>query len=146
MTRTARASYPRAVVKDRSANRQGLDVHHMRKDGGGQHNWGKLTDEADFEAAAINDNEPVAQDEMSTVNRKESRSVSPPSKPQMSRSTSNLSGEDLEKARKYRKHALKPGNIDLAEIARTSAAAVSPPSEMSLNRRFGSSENIGSNA
>lgn len=73
MTRTARASYPRAVVKDRSANRSGVDNYNMRKDGGGQHNWGKLTDERDLEFAAMDDNELAPEESTQATSRKESR-------------------------------------------------------------------------
>ena len=54
MTRTARATYPRAVLKDRSESRSGLDPS-IRKDGAGQHNWGSIADERDLESAAIED-------------------------------------------------------------------------------------------
>ena len=54
MTRTARAAYPRAVLKDRSESRSGLDSS-IRKDGAGQHNWGSIADERDLETAAIED-------------------------------------------------------------------------------------------
>jgi Hyaluronan / mRNA binding family len=54
MTRTARAAYPRAVIKDRSESRTGLDPS-IRKSGAGHHNWGSLADELHLEAAAIDD-------------------------------------------------------------------------------------------
>jgi hypothetical protein len=54
MTRTARAAYPRAVNKDRSASRNGLDPS-IRKGGAGHHNWGSLADEYSLEEAAIGD-------------------------------------------------------------------------------------------
>jgi len=44
MTRTARAISPRAIIKDRSLNRSGLDKN-IRKEGAGQHNWGRPEDE-----------------------------------------------------------------------------------------------------
>lgn len=56
MTRTARAAYPRAVIKDRSESRTGLDPS-MRKSGAGHHNWGSLADEFHLETAAIGDEE-----------------------------------------------------------------------------------------
>ena len=56
MTRTARASYPRAAMKDRSENRTGLDPS-MRKNGAGQHNWGSMQDERDLELSAAVDEE-----------------------------------------------------------------------------------------
>ena len=51
MTRTERASYPRALMKDRSESRSGLDPN-VRKAGGGQHNWGKIQDEYQIETMA----------------------------------------------------------------------------------------------
>jgi hypothetical protein len=54
MTRTARAAYPRAVIKDRSESRSGLDSS-LRKAGAGHHNWGSLADERQLEFAALND-------------------------------------------------------------------------------------------
>lgn len=41
MTRTARATYPRAALKDRSQSRSGMDKS-LKKDGAGRGNWGKL--------------------------------------------------------------------------------------------------------
>jgi len=54
MTRTARAAYPRAVLKDRSESRSGRDPS-IRKDGAGQHNWGSIADEQQLEFNAIED-------------------------------------------------------------------------------------------
>jgi len=54
MTRTARAAYPRAIIKDRSESRSGLDPS-IRKSGAGHHNWGSLADELHLETAAIDD-------------------------------------------------------------------------------------------
>ena len=54
MTRTARATYPRAVIKDRSESRSGLDSS-MRKSGAGHHNWGSIADEFSLESAAMED-------------------------------------------------------------------------------------------
>ena len=56
MTRTARSSFPRAISKDRSESKSGTDKH-MRKDGGGPHGWGRITDEQQLENAAIEDEE-----------------------------------------------------------------------------------------
>ena len=54
MTRTARAAYPRAVLRDRSESRSGIDTS-IRKDGAGQHNWGSIADEGQLEFDAIAD-------------------------------------------------------------------------------------------
>lgn len=56
MTRTERAAFPRAVVKDRSESKSGLDKS-IRKGGAGQHNWGRLSDERDLEDAGLADEE-----------------------------------------------------------------------------------------
>lgn len=54
MTRTARAAYPRAILKDRSESRSGLDSS-IRKHGAGQHNWGSINDEHTLETDAMDD-------------------------------------------------------------------------------------------
>lgn len=61
MTRTARASHPRALNRDRSESRTGLD-NSIRKGGAGGHNWGSLADESLLEARALDDEdmEPIA--------------------------------------------------------------------------------------
>jgi hypothetical protein len=56
MTRTERAGFPRALKRDRSESKSGLDKS-IRKNGGGQHNWGSINDEAFLEAAALKDEE-----------------------------------------------------------------------------------------
>lgn len=56
MTRTARSSFPRAIYKDRSESKSGTDKH-MRKDGGGPHGWGRISDERRLENDAILDEE-----------------------------------------------------------------------------------------
>jgi hypothetical protein len=56
MTRTERSAFPRAVIKDRSESRSGLNKA-LRKNGGGQHNWGSLADEGALEYTAIADEE-----------------------------------------------------------------------------------------
>lgn len=54
MTRTERAAYPRALVRDRSQSKSGLD-NHIRKGGGGRHNWGSIANEGQLETAALDD-------------------------------------------------------------------------------------------
>lgn len=56
MTRTARAVFPRAVNKDRSESKTGLD-RSIRKGGAGQHNWGSLSDERELEYGDMEDDE-----------------------------------------------------------------------------------------
>ncbi|PPQ69981.1 hypothetical protein CVT25_001533 [Psilocybe cyanescens] len=133
MTRTARAAYPRAVIKDRSESRSGLDTS-LRKSGAGHHNWGSLADEHTLEAAALEDDqleEQVGEISTTVEDTNSSRSISPAhGKPDMVRSTSGMSEEELQKARQFRKNAFKnPGDIDLSAIARTSAAVVGSPTQ-----------------
>jgi hypothetical protein len=54
MTRTERSVYPRAVLRDRSESKSGLDKS-LRKGGAGGHNWGKLADERMLEDTAFDD-------------------------------------------------------------------------------------------
>jgi hypothetical protein len=54
MTRTERAGFPRALGRDRSESKSGLDKS-LRKNGAGQHNWGNLADEGYLESAALED-------------------------------------------------------------------------------------------
>lgn len=54
MTRTERSVFPRAMLKDRSESRSGLDKS-LRKNGAGPHNWGSLDDERELEYAAMDD-------------------------------------------------------------------------------------------
>ncbi|KAF8957537.1 hypothetical protein BDZ97DRAFT_1924552 [Flammula alnicola] len=146
MTRTARAAYPRAIIKDRSESRSGLDSS-MRKSGAGQHNWGSIADERQLENAALEDvsldeeesGEPHAATEDLAASSSSTRSVSPSHKSEISSSPSaGLSQEELEKARQFRKNAFKKtAEIDLSAIARTSAAVGSPPADASFVRRPG---------
>ncbi|KAH7928355.1 hypothetical protein BV22DRAFT_1192907 [Leucogyrophana mollusca] len=120
MTRTERSAFPRALVRDRSESKSGLDKS-IRKNGGGQHNWGSLADEGYLEAAGLEDeqNEFAEVAAQPDVDRK----------PTMERKTSSISEEERQDARKFRKGALKGQDIDLSAIARTSAAvSISPPS------------------
>lgn len=54
MTRTERATSPRALMKDRSEARNGYD-NSLRKGGAGAHNWGSLDDEGRFEREGLDD-------------------------------------------------------------------------------------------
>lgn len=56
MTRTERASYPRAINKDRSESKNAMDKS-LPKHGAGPHNWGSYEDELDLETAADYDEE-----------------------------------------------------------------------------------------
>lgn len=69
MTRTARATFPRALIRDRSESKSGLDKS-FRKGGGGQHNWGSIADEGYLEAAALQDEQ---QDSSTESDSRDSR-------------------------------------------------------------------------
>ncbi|KAI0074265.1 hypothetical protein K474DRAFT_1665608 [Panus rudis PR-1116 ss-1] len=62
MTRTERASYPRAIVKDRSEPKNAMDKR-IPKNGAGPHNWGSLEDEPELEAQAEYDEEQELQED-----------------------------------------------------------------------------------
>ncbi|KAJ3864233.1 MAG: hypothetical protein NXY57DRAFT_1027840 [Lentinula lateritia] len=118
MTRTARATYPRAALKDRSQSRSGMDKS-LKKDGAGRGNWGKLGeveyddeyDEESYEAETENlDASETGSEASSTLELK--RSVS--------------DQKEVEAARAFRKRALS-GTVDLSSIARTSVAVSGSP-------------------
>ncbi|KAJ8521593.1 hypothetical protein ONZ45_g1777 [Pleurotus djamor] len=116
MTRTERSVNPRAVIRDRSESKSGLDKS-MPKNGAGTHNWGSFADERELEDAALADE----QQDLGNA-RSKSHDKSPV------RSPSGMTPEDVQKAKEFRKNALKADGIDLAAIARTSAAvSTSPP-------------------
>ncbi|KAG5653784.1 hypothetical protein H0H81_010454 [Sphagnurus paluster] len=127
MTRTARASFPRAIVRDRSESKSGLDKS-IRKNGAGAHSWGSLADEKDLEYAAMDDEELEFEQELS-----ESDNLSTSSEPleekkiELQRPNSTLTSDELETARKFRKNALKTTDLDLSAIARTSSAVSTSP-------------------
>jgi hypothetical protein len=73
MTRTARSSFPRAVRKDRSESKSGLDKS-LRKNGAGMHNWGSIADEKTLEFAALDDEELEFDDNESTSDSLSSQS------------------------------------------------------------------------
>jgi len=114
MTRTERSIFPKAVNRDRSESKSGMDKS-LRKHGAGTHNWGSLTDQADLEYDAYDDN-----DELDVK-----RDVQ--EKPVIERRASSTTEEDRESAREYRQRALSKDGIDLAAIARTSSAVSGSP-------------------
>lgn len=73
MTRTARSAFPRAVVRDRSESKSGLDKS-IRKNGGGGHNWGSLADEQTLEFAAMDDEDLEFEDAEETSDTQSSHS------------------------------------------------------------------------
>ncbi|KAF8702193.1 hypothetical protein AX14_014481 [Amanita brunnescens Koide BX004] len=126
MTRTERASYPRAVLRDRSLSRSGLNTQ-LRKGGAGRHNWGDLDHEQELQFQAEHDEEreleSLSEDKIPNAT---ATSEDEQNKPELSRSTSSMSEEELQRAMNIRKNALKK-DIDLATIARTSPAISSSP-------------------
>ncbi|KAF9653655.1 hypothetical protein BDM02DRAFT_1635491 [Thelephora ganbajun] len=131
MTRTERSISPRAIIKDRSESKSGMDKA-LRKGGAGGHNWGNINEEYLLEAEALDDQqqEPVANKGVYPATLSTSRH-SPASlpeksvdKPELTRRTSVTSEEDRSAAREVRKRALKDG-VDLASIARSSVAVSS---------------------
>ncbi|KAJ3722542.1 hypothetical protein EV361DRAFT_893868 [Lentinula raphanica] len=119
MTRTARATYPRAALKDRSQSRSGMDKS-LKKDGAGRANWGKLG-EVEYDDAEYDEDfqEEVTQNLDASEAGSESSMTSEPKH-------SLSSEEEIEAARAFRKQALS-GTVDLSSIARTSVAVSSSP-------------------
>ncbi|CAG8731991.1 579_t:CDS:1, partial [Acaulospora colombiana] len=76
MTRTARASSPQALMKDRSVARNGRDKS-LKK--GGFHGWGDLKHEAELEQAAqedeARDREEERREDSNTVKNDDETSV-----------------------------------------------------------------------
>ncbi|KAI0695075.1 hypothetical protein C8T65DRAFT_709143 [Cerioporus squamosus] len=120
MTRTARASYPSALAKDRSEAKNGMDKH-IPKGGAGPHNWGRLEDELELENAALEDEEAEFEDAtgVAVTDRSE--------RPAPERRNSPLSPDEVQQGIEFRKKALKSPDTDLGSIARTAPAiSVSP--------------------
>jgi len=148
MTRTERSLSPKALLKDRSESKSGMDKS-MRKGGAGTHNWGSLADEVDLVSAAYEDaleerGLDAPGDKAKVVNGAATVNGTPesaaaggsagearPAAPERSTSANSVTEEDRESAREYRRGALKNGAVDLKSIARTSAGAssVSPPTK-----------------
>jgi len=127
MTRTERATFPRALVRDRSESKSGLDKS-LRKGGNGHHNWGSLANESYLEAAALDDEE--VDDLAENENKKD---VEKSETPAVERRPNSLTEEERRLARDFRKNALKAQEIDLSAIARTShAVSVSPPGRVTI--------------
>ncbi|KEP46352.1 putative peptidyl-prolyl isomerase D (cyclophilin D) [Rhizoctonia solani 123E] len=125
MTRTERSAHPRAVLKDRSEARNGMDK--SMKKGGAAGGWGTLQDE--IEVGHDNYDENEARDEVGD-NMTTSSGLSDARKsPEMPRRASiTMTDEEKRGAKEFRTGAFKNGEIDLAAIARTSSAvSTSPP-------------------
>ncbi|KAG7095841.1 hypothetical protein E1B28_006536 [Marasmius oreades] len=122
MTRTERSAFPRAVMRDRSLSKSGLEKS-LRKEGGGAHNWGRLEDEWEHQTM---EDDVREDDERFSTSGDAADKVAP-----MIPSPS-MTEEELEAAKQFRKHAFKKGQIDLASIARTSNAVSSSPPKATI--------------
>ncbi|CCA69201.1 hypothetical protein PIIN_03101 [Serendipita indica DSM 11827] len=70
MTRTARASSPQALFKDRSVPRNGRDKS-IKKNGGGAHGWGNIKDEATLEDEALDDERREYEEEQKELEQEQ---------------------------------------------------------------------------
>ncbi|KAJ3883905.1 hypothetical protein F5051DRAFT_1791 [Lentinula edodes] len=138
MTRTARATYPRAALKDRSQSRSGMDKS-LKKDGAGRGNWGKLGevgydddeyDEESYEAETANLDASETGSEgsifIATFSSPNSRACLRSASSTLEPKHSVSDQKEVEAARAFRKRALS-GTVDLSSIARTSVAVSGSP-------------------
>ncbi|KAF9515910.1 hypothetical protein BS47DRAFT_1391232 [Hydnum rufescens UP504] len=137
MTRTARAIYPRALTRDRSESKSGLDKS-LSKHGAGNHNWGSLQDETHQVEDAV---EYYSADEYAdTASTVESSSTqgddaskaqpqnNAPQQQQKRRASISITDADRASARSFRTRSFKDRpDIDLTAIARTSFAVSTSP-------------------
>ena len=122
MTRTERSQSLRALIKDRSEARNGMD-NSLPKGGAGGHNWGTPGSKYDYESAALDDEGAELEDQAGEVGGKRrladvrlrpsvltphpTAPNSQPKKAVPARRTSSVTDEDRENALKIRKNALK---------------------------------------
>ncbi|KAG8698402.1 hypothetical protein FRC09_007251 [Ceratobasidium sp. 395] len=128
MTRTERAVHPRALAKDRSESRSGYDKSVKKGGAGG---WGTLDDDIAIQQEDYDIHErekEEARDEVNDSMTNSSGASDARKSPEMARRASiTMTDEERQNARDFRASGYK-GDIDLAAIARTSAAAsTSPP-------------------
>ncbi|CCO35901.1 peptidyl-prolyl isomerase D (cyclophilin D) [Rhizoctonia solani AG-1 IB] len=120
MTRTERAAYPRAINKDRSEARNGMD-RSLKKGGAG--GWGTIDDEM-----AVGQDEYERDEGRDEVRDDLTNSSASGKSPEIPRRASiTMTDEERRGAKDFRAHALKDGETDLAAIARTSSAASTSP-------------------
>ncbi|KIM25707.1 hypothetical protein M408DRAFT_331057 [Serendipita vermifera MAFF 305830] len=166
MTRTARSTHPRAMLKDRSESRNGLDKT-VKKGGAGAHSWGdvmeELEDNWDDVGEESQDNlKPETQPEITATDQKErlqpdtdnapSDPVALPQRRSTRRRAASVSvsytEEELETAKQFRTHVFGSGVVDLASIARTSAAVANPanrtPGARKSSKSFSSTNSFAS--
>ncbi|KAG8745082.1 hypothetical protein FRC10_008934 [Ceratobasidium sp. 414] len=129
MTRTERAVHPRALAKDRSESRSGLDKSVKK---GGLGGWGTLEDDivAQQDDYDIHEREKEeARDEVSDNVTSSSGASDARKSPELPRRASiTMTDEERQNARDTRAHAFKH-EIDLAAIARTSSAVSTSPQQ-----------------
>jgi len=127
MTRTARSSSLRAILRDRSESKSGHDKS-VRKNGAGPHNWGDFAHEADLEFAAMDDERLEYDEELAVANQ---GAAIEPEDVSNTPSVISVSAEQVQDAKQFRKTALKDEGINLSTIARTSSAVSgSPPNRI----------------
>ncbi|KAF5384361.1 hypothetical protein D9615_003150 [Tricholomella constricta] len=126
MTRTARASFPRAVIRDRSESKSGFDKS-VRKNGAGAHSWGSLADDKLLDFAAMDEQEFEYEEEVDSSSNSSHSEPLEEKKPGLQRTNSVVTNDELETARNFRKNVLKTANLDLSAIARTSYAVAASP-------------------
>jgi len=159
MTRTARAMYPRAISRDRSLAKSGLDAA-MKKGGSGQHSWGSLGHEYEYEregemdAAGQFEVDDEARDQVffdtatgtivgnldaeSDISSVDGGATSKATGGRLrSSSTASNPGttdDERARARKFRTGSFTgTRTVDLASIARTSVGvSSSPPAEFTI--------------
>ncbi|CAL1710184.1 unnamed protein product [Somion occarium] len=130
MTRTERASYPRALRKDRSEPKNAMNKR-IPKQGAGPHNWGAIDDQLELESAAEADEEVELEREGVKPGEASEEVPRPSSVGSRRASSGSLTDEEREKARLTRLHAMARDDIDLNTIARTSSVvSTSPPTSI----------------
>jgi len=96
MTRTERSTHPRAIIRDRSESKSGLDKR-VQKNGGGAHSWGALADDVEWANEMLDDADAALEDNTPKVKRKSSKDA-----PKMER---RMSDEERNEALKLRQGA-----------------------------------------
>ncbi|KAJ3931172.1 MAG: hypothetical protein NXY57DRAFT_1062019 [Lentinula lateritia] len=161
MTRTARAAFPRAIIKDRSQSRSGFSKE-MKKGGAGSHNWGKLGeieneneleydsegDSAQMTRSSLVYVQPNILCELTSVDIRTTEGARVSLRSVIchgwwfstKRSTSFPNESEIEAAKQLRKNALNDG-VDFATIARTSVAVSSSPKD-TITTTFDASTSI----
>ncbi|VDB97599.1 unnamed protein product [Peniophora sp. CBMAI 1063] len=137
MTRTERATSPRALRRDRSENKDGVDTS-MRKGGAGAHNWGSLDEEARAEREGLEDERRdvrAAVKDGDEISPKVDAGIEDQGPASRSVYTRTVDEGERQRALETRQSALKKTDVDLGDIARSSAAVSgSPPTNYNVNQ------------